>query len=145
MINIIHIIIWFFSEHLIAMHSSLGSMEDLSSFSPALKYMMQFYKLKLHYSQTIVGMRQYQISCIFLKFKCVPTTTLRYQFSWHLHWIWYGVYFIPRQIQHNTKLLFSQYEKYSITLIHDYITLENKKVIKVSFSTRVVFQSGPSY
>lgn len=46
-------------EHPIAVHSSLGSREDLSSFSPALKYMMQLYKFKLHYSQTTVGMGWY--------------------------------------------------------------------------------------
>lgn len=46
-------------EHPIAVCSSLGSMEDLSSFSPVLKDMMQFYELKLYYSQTRVGMRKY--------------------------------------------------------------------------------------
>ena len=51
---------------------SSGSIEDLSSFSPVLKYMIQFYKLKLQYSQIIVGMRQYQKYCIYFYLNVFP-------------------------------------------------------------------------
>lgn len=52
-----HYLIW--DEHPVAVHSFIGSIEGLSSFSLALKYTMQFYTLKLHYSQRRVGTRQY--------------------------------------------------------------------------------------
>lgn len=102
-------------------------------------------KLKLRYSQTIVGMRQYLNvnSCRFFHLNLFPQLVLGINSHDNSNEFDKVPILFSGRYQHNTKLLSSIYGKYSIILINDYILLENNKVIKVSFSTRTVISVWP--
>lgn len=101
----------------------------------------------MRYSQTIVSMTQYlnKNSCRCFNLNVFPQLLSGINTCDTFNEFDKVSVLFPSRYQQNTKLLFSQYEKYPIILRNDYIMLENNKVIKITSSTRTVLRSGTSY